>query len=279
MLLKSGAVLLRGLKANSIEEFNTVLLSFGEAFMNYQDGFSPRTKLSERVYTSTEYDADFFISLHNELSYSSRWPSRILFYCLIPSSEGGETPIADGRMILSKMNRSIEEEFKKKGVRYVRNLHSGKGLGPSWQQTFETDSRERVEEFCNSHQIKYSWKPDGGLRLIQVRPAIVDHHITREEVWFNQVDQFHPSLLDAGVYDALSMMYGDNEEELPMFGSFGDNSLIPVDVISEVRNTINDQAITFKWRMGDLLILDNEMACHGRMPFKGNRKILVSMIP
>ena len=44
----------------------------------------PKTKKSKGVYTdkagvytSTEYPPEFFISLHNELSYSTRWPSRL----------------------------------------------------------------------------------------------------------------------------------------------------------------------------------------------------------
>jgi alpha-ketoglutarate-dependent taurine dioxygenase len=48
-------------------------------------------------------------------------------------------------------------------------------------------------------------------------------------------------------------------------------------VLEEVRATIKQEIRTFRWRQGDLLMLDNMLVCHGRMPFKGPRKILVSM--
>jgi alpha-ketoglutarate-dependent taurine dioxygenase len=31
------------------------------------------------------------------------------------------------------------------------------------------------------------------------------------------------------------------------------------------------------WQAGDILVVDNMLACHGRMPFSGPRKILLAM--
>ena len=33
----------------------------------------------------------------------------------------------------------------------------------------------------------------------------------------------------------------------------------------------------FRWQRGDLLLLDNYLVTHGRMPFRGERKILVAI--
>jgi hypothetical protein len=35
--------------------------------------------------------------------------------------------------------------------------------------------------------------------------------------------------------------------------------------------------VLFSWRRGDLLVLDNLLAAHGRKPFEGDREILVAM--
>jgi hypothetical protein len=276
-LLKNGAVLFRGVDISTLERFNKIANAAAPEFFSYVDGFSPRIKLSSNVYTSTEYDADFYITLHNELSYSARWPSKIFFCCLVPPGAGGETPIADCRRIMREMRPELIEEFESKGVKYIRNLHGGLGLGPSWQDTFETQDKTVVEEFCKKAGTDYHWKPDGGLKLTHVKPAFINHPITGERVWFNQVDQFHPCHMDKDIFDTLMLMHGGDEEELPMFGSFGDGSKISVDMIGEIRRTVDSVAILTPWQKGDLLLVDNVLVCHGRMPFKGDRKILVSM--
>jgi hypothetical protein len=57
-LLQYGAVLLRGFKVRTIEEFERVARLFsGENFFNYAGGVSPRIALGSGVYTSTEFDA------------------------------------------------------------------------------------------------------------------------------------------------------------------------------------------------------------------------------
>jgi hypothetical protein len=117
-----GAILFRGIDISSITDFETVMEDISSKFMAYVDGNSPRTKLTSKVYTSTEYDKNHSITLHNELSYSYKWPSKIFFCCLIPAAAGGETPIADCRRVLENMDASLVAEIEKKGIVYIRNL-------------------------------------------------------------------------------------------------------------------------------------------------------------
>lgn len=277
LILKNGAILFEGVEIQQVETFDDIVTSLYDKTWDYVDGFSPRTKLSGNVYTSTEYDADFHITLHNELSYSTKWPDRLIFSCLIPSATGGETPLADCRKILTAIDQELLAEMKAKGVRYVRNLHGGEGAGPSWQQTFESEDKSFVEKFCEEGNIEYHWKSDGGIKLVQNKPATIMHPLSGEEVWFNQVDQFHPSHLSEEIYEALMFMY-DSEEDLPMFGSFGDGTALTKDHIKEIHRAIDEVAVARKWNQGDLVMVDNVMVCHGRKPYTGERKILVSMV-
>ena len=276
ILLDKGAILFRGLAIASAPDFEALIAGIVPASLGYKDGNSPRTRLSSRVYTSTEYDASEAITMHNELSYSARWPSRVFFNCQIPASEGGETPIADSRLILKLMPPGIVEEISRRRIRYIRNLHGGQGVGPSWQYTFETEDREEVMRFCRENGTEYEWKEDGGLRLIQYSDGIIAHPRTGEEVWFNQVDQFHPSQLSREVYETLMLLY-EEELDLPMYVTYGDGTTIPEDFITTIRQTTDGLAAASPWEKGDLLMLDNVLCCHGRKPYKGERKILVSM--
>lgn len=273
----NGALLFRNTGVNEMEDFNYVVDNVTQNLKNYIDGFSPRTKLSSKVYTSTEYDSDYYITMHNELSYSSNWPDKLFFYCLIEPKIGGETPIADCRKVLDKMRPELVELFKEKGVRYIRNIHSGQGSGPSWQETFETENQEDVEHFCRNNDIEFEWRSNGMLRLIQNRPATISHPITQEEVWFNQVDQFHPSHLPEEIVEMLMLINNNEVFDLPMYGCFGDGTPINLSMIQEIRNAADSQRVINKWKKGDFLLVDNILMSHGRMPYEGDRKILVAM--
>jgi alpha-ketoglutarate-dependent taurine dioxygenase len=276
-LLQHGAVLFRGFGIRSQELLQQAVRSLGDPALDYVDGNSPREKLGSGVYTSTEYPPEFFISLHNELSYSNRWPSRVFFCCVTPPREGGETPLADSRAILRNLPDDVREAFVTKRVKYIRNLHGGRGFGVSWQKTFETDSRAAVEEFCRATDSEYHWKDDGGLTVTQVRPATAIHPKTGEEVWFNQADQFHPSTHPKAIYESMLALYGGREELIPQTASFGDDTPMEKAMLDEVRKTVASQIRTFPWQEGDLLMVDNMLVAHGRRPFKAPRKILVSM--
>ncbi|WP_232430481.1 TauD/TfdA family dioxygenase [Salinispora pacifica] len=240
----------------------------------YVHGNSPRTRVGQNVYTSTEYPAEFTISMHNEMSYASQWPSRLLFYCQVAPETGGATPIVDGTRWLGSLRPEIRERFAG-GVRYTQNLHDGLGLGRSWQQTFETEDRAVVEEFLAGSGAEWEWRPDGGLRVIQLRRATLRHPVTGTEVWFNQADQWHAAGLGDDTAAALYQILP--EEELPQNVTFADGTPIPADYITEIRDNGLAEAVDVDWHQGDLMVIDNVAVGHGRRPFTGPRRILVAM--
>jgi hypothetical protein len=79
--------------------------------LSYVEGQSPRTKVYDQIYTSTDYPANQTITLHNELSYTHNPPRKIFFFCEIPPQIDGETPITDCRKFHEKMNSKIRDRF------------------------------------------------------------------------------------------------------------------------------------------------------------------------
>lgn len=276
-LHRHGAVLFRGFGVKSPGIFRRLVKKAGSGFLDYVDGNSPRTKLTSGVYTSTEYPQQYFISLHNELSYSHAWPGRIFFCCITASETGGATVLVDSRRLLQELDPKVVEKFRAKGVKYIRNLHGGEGFGPSWQDTFETTDRDKVAGICGHNGTHLVWKEDGGLQVIHVKPAIAVHPVTKEEVWFNQADQFHPSTHPKEVYDSLISLYGDDEARLPQNVRFGDGTEISAEMLDHVRSVTRDLTVQFPWHEGDLVLVDNMLVAHGRAPFTGARRVLVSM--
>ncbi|MCL7460884.1 TauD/TfdA family dioxygenase [Micromonospora echinofusca] len=239
----------------------------------YVHGNSPRTKVGRNVYTSTEYPARYTISMHNELSYAARWPARLLFFCQIAAETGGATPVVDAELWLDSLDAQLRADFAG-GLRYQQNLHDGMGLGKSWRETFETDSRDEVEQFLAGAGASWEWTADG-LRVTQLRPATLRHPVTGAEVWFNQADQWHPAGLDDDIARVMTQVMGP--DELPQSVTFADGSPIPDEYVTQIRDRGLEAAVDVDWRVGDLLLIDNVLTAHGRRPYTGDRRVLVAM--
>jgi len=271
-----GAVRFDGVQIDSLEGFQQIVDSIASKFLNYVDGNSPRTKLTANVYTSTEYDQSRRITMHNELSYSAKWPNKLFFTCLEPALSGGETLLADGREILDIMDPAIVRAIEEKNILYIRNLHSGLGVGPSWQDTFETGDKQEVERYCHALGISFEWGANAALRLLQPSRGIIRHRETKQRVWFNQIDQFHPTQLGEEIYEAMAAMY-DSPEEFPMFVKFGNGEDIPEGMVKDILASIGQVTRAPKWQRNQFLVIDNELVLHGRNSYAGSRKVLVAM--
>jgi alpha-ketoglutarate-dependent taurine dioxygenase len=278
-LLDHGAVLFRGFDFRTADTFSQLACAICGDLANYVGGTSPRTQVGSGVYTTTEYPPQLSITLHNEMAYATKWPMRILFFCLQPAAAKGETPIADSRKVLERLtatNPSVVDRFRRKRLMFVQNNANGVGYGKSWQSTYCTDDRRVVESFCAENDIGVEWLPDGRLRTKMVRDAVARHPTTGELVWFNHADFFHPSSLPSAIRSMMLAQLKD-EGEFPHNVYFGDGSPIPEEDLGAIRNVKADLTVVFPWVQGDVLLLDNMLAAHGRAPFTGPRRILCAM--
>ncbi|HET8890736.1 MAG TPA: amino acid adenylation domain-containing protein [Candidatus Angelobacter sp.] len=272
-LSKAGATLFRGFKIESLPQFRAFTQSICPELIEYGERSSPRTKIDDGVYTSTDHPADQPIQLHNEQSYTLNWPMKIWFFCMQPSLTGGCTPIADSRKILKRLKPQTVEKFSRKQIMYMRNY--GDGLGLHWPEVFQTNDKPVVEQHCREASIELEWKDANRLRTRQVRPAIRTHPYTGEQSWFNHMLFFHITSLPPSVRDAF--VFGIKEEDYPFNTYYGDGSPIEPSVLEEVREAYAQETVAFPWQKGDILMVDNMLVAHGREPFTGPRKIMVAM--
>lgn len=273
-ILKYGGILLRGFDIFSISEFNRFVQVLSPNLLDYVYRSTPRTRLGGKIYPATEYPADRSIPQHNENSYSLSWPQKIFFFSVIVASEGGETPIADSRSVYEKIDKQIRDTFEKKGVLYIRNYRPGMDL--SWQEVFQTDQKEVVEDYCKSHSIEWEWnKGPSELITKQVCQATLFHPQTKENVWFNQAHLFHISSLEEDARDSLLAEY--DYEFLPRNAFYGDKTPLEEHVLEHIREAYEEEKVVFKWQKGDMMLLDNVLMTHGRNPYKGERKVAVAM--
>ncbi len=272
-LLKHGGILFRGFQVGDVIGFEQFIQTLAGELLEYSFRSTPRTQVSGNIYTSTEYPPEQFIPLHNEMAYSRNWPLKIAFFCVKKAEQGGETPIADSRKVFDRLHPEIRERFAQKKVMYVRNY--GGGVDLPWQNVFNTDSKIEVGEYCKKAGIELDWKSGDLLRTRQVCQAVAQHPQTKEMVWFNQAHLFHISSLAPAVRQELLASF--KLEDLPRNAYYGDGSPIEDSILDEIRHCYQQETIAFPWEEGDVLLLDNMLAAHGRTPFSGARRVVVGM--
>jgi alpha-ketoglutarate-dependent taurine dioxygenase len=270
-LLKHGAVLFRGFPINTAPEFERFAgAACPQLFGEYGD--LPREEVGGKVYGSTPYPQDQTILFHSESSHLYQWPMKIWFCCLTPAEQGGETPIVDCRRIYRMLDPQLRERFERKGLLYVRNYTEA--LDVDWRTFFHTDDRAAVEETCRRAGATVEWKGDV-LRTSQVRQAVTRHPKTGEPTFFNQLMLHHVACLEPALRQSMLSVF--DVRDLPRNVYYGDGSVIEDSVVEEVRAVYERAMVKFPWQAGDVMMLDNMLAAHARLPYVGARKILVAM--
>jgi alpha-ketoglutarate-dependent taurine dioxygenase len=266
-----GAVLVRGVVDNA-ELLNKVAARIGGELLTYTERSTPRTQVSGNVYTSTEYPQNQIIVQHNESAYSDSYPSWLFFACAKAAETGGETPLADSRAVLERLPADLIGRLRDKGVRYTRAFREGMGL--TWEESFQTENRDDVEDYCRAHGIQFEWTEDG-LRTQHHRPAIVTDPVSGRESWFNQAHLFHVSNLPTATREALAELF--DPQDMPRGAYYGDGTPFPDEEMDLVRTAFDTTMYAFPWVEGDLMIVNNILVSHGRKPYTGSRKTLVAM--
>jgi alpha-ketoglutarate-dependent taurine dioxygenase len=272
-LALQGALLFRGFGLRDQADFEAALGALRIARMEYAEAATPRTRIGDRVYTSTEFPPEHSIALHNELSYVKGWPRRICFFCEIAPQSGGETPLADVRRVYRRIHPAFRARFEALGWLLVRNYNIG--MGPTWQKSFHLADRASVEAYAAEADLDLEWGEGDRLRTFHRRPAVRCHPKTGEALWFNHVAFWHHSSLPDEVRQRLLAELG--EGGLPYNTYYGDGSPIEDAVVEALRQAYKEETVAFPWQQGDFLLMDNMLVAHGRNPFSGPRRILTAM--
>jgi alpha-ketoglutarate-dependent taurine dioxygenase len=275
-LTEHGAILFRGFDVGDVTQFSMFVAATGGRCIDYQLRSTPRTLVSDQIYTSTEYPADREILLHNEHAYNKIWPRRLAFCCLIAATDGGETPIADMREVTQHIGNQLMDRFEGANVKYIRHYH--RGIDLSWQDVFQTSDPATLAKICAAHGILHRWIGVHGklLQTTQICQGVAYHPITAERLFFNQAHLFHVTSMGSDIANMLRATFG--ADRLPRHATYGDHSEIPVSDILRIHRAFKENEILFQWKRGDVLWLDNMQVAHGRRSYKGTRRVLVALM-
>lgn len=293
-LSRDGGVLIRGFsRLRSAQDFQAVLGAVRGQLLDYVGGSSPRRVVHGRIMTATEAPPIYSIPMHQEMSYTAQAPERISFFCATPAGTGGQTTVADMRAVTARIGAALIDRFKSRGgLQLRRNLplpnrvESRPGVPKPWTEVFNTTDREAAQASARARGWRTEWLADGSVQLWQeVLPVTRVHPRTGDEIWFNQIHIFDPRAAHAWALRDGRLEYADRlaaaMRECPHLLDqivHADGSALDEADVAHVAEVFGGAETPVAWRSGDLLMLDNMLAAHGRRPYDGDRLVLTALL-
>jgi alpha-ketoglutarate-dependent taurine dioxygenase len=206
-----------------------------------------------------EAQETFPLALHADRSYTTSQPPLMWFLCVQPAAEKGETTVCDGVAIYDGLQPSTKAFFESKKIKYIRTYKDGE-----WQLWSQCDNLDDVRAYCRENELTMHVNADGSVTTEFVKSAIVVPRWSQQRAFVN-------SLL-------LVQWQEDTFHSQRSIVRMEDGSVIPPDILAEVREVSDGLTRCVPWRPGDVVMLDNTRMLHGRRPFNDtHRKIFVRM--
>lgn len=272
LLMADGALVLRGFQVPGQETFEQLALALSASgAVAYRENATPRSHVAGNTYTSTDYPADRTIYAHNENSHTLSWPGKLFFYCTTPARTGGETPITDCRAVYRRLPGHIRDRFLEEGWLYRRSFSPRLGIG--WRQAFGVDTPEEAHAYAAESWMESEFNDDQ-LVVRYRRWAAIDHPVTGDPVWFNHGTFFNQANLEPELKQFAEAL---GAGRLPYNTFHGNGDPVSDEVIDVLQQAYAAETTHFPWQRGDILMIDNMLVAHGRRPYTGDRKVLVTM--
>jgi len=278
LLSESGAILFRGFPLVDAETFDAFSSAFNYPTFTYQDSLSNavRINFTERVFTANEAPKEVEIYLHHEMAQTPISPDKLFFFCKTAADDGGATPICRSDALFSELKASrpvLANDFKTKGLRYTNimpaeNNHES-GQGRSWKNTLSVTNISEAETKLKELGYTWEWLEDGRLRATTpILPAVIEVETPTgiKEVFYNQLV-------------AAYMGWEGVREDPSVAITYGDGSPIPKEGLDLIVQLSEQFTFDIPWQDGDMALVDNKIAMHGRRPYRGERKrqVLVAL--
>ncbi len=273
-LFCTGALLFRGFPITSAQTYDEFFSAFNYPNFTYKESLSNAVRINhtEYVFTANEAPKHVEIYLHNEMAQTPVYPAKISLFCEQAADKGGETAICRSDFIyqnLINVEPELTEKLERVGVKYTTLMPAEdkpeSGQGRSWKSTLTVENAEQAEEKLKNLGYSWQWLADGSLKAqTSALPAIRILSDGRK-VFFNQI---------IAAYMGWSGVRDNPDVAL----CFGDDSSINKAFLETIVKQAELLTYDIAWQDGDVAIVDNNIAKHGRRPFEGERKRKVLVV-
>ena len=271
---QAGAVLLRDFPLQSDHDFDGAVSAFDLPLFTYAGSLSNavRKHRTEKVFTANEAPPDIEIFLHHEMAQTPLYPGKLFFFCERAAEQGGATPLCRSDLLLKAMQRRMPrfvDKCRSAGLKYTNVMpaeaDTGSGQGRSWKSTLNCDTGELAQDRLAELGYSWQWRDDGSLKV--TTPVLPATRILASgtEVFFNQLIAAFMGWQDSRNVQEKSVRFGDDTE-------VSDADMEQVAALAE------SLSFDLQWRNGDMALVDNFLVMHGRRPYRGERRVLVSLV-
>ncbi len=273
-LSQCGTIVFRGFDVVTPQDFDDAVVSYGEEGFTYSESLSNavRVNVTPRVFTANEAPPETSIFLHHEMAQTPIYPSKLFFFCEIAPTKGGATPICRSDILLEeleKVDADLVKRFTEKGVSYTNIMpphdDSGSGQGRSWRSTLGADTKEQAEGRLAELGYTWEWMEDESLRAKTPTLPAVRKISDGRPVFFNQLI-------------AAFRGWKDSRNDPSKSIAFGDGTPITDEDMAQAIAISDKITYDLAWQAGDVALIDNFLAMHGRRPYSGKRRVLASLI-
>lgn len=310
---KYGAILLRGFDLRSDEDFEKAILEIKD-FQAIENIFM-KEEGRDRVngtkfvfYTNTIYKTGGALKIptfHTENYFSTDVPHYICFFCRTPSNIGGETGMTNLGKAYEELNSSLREKLEDSTLFSIK-----------WpiSQLLETYNipEEKADDVCDiCKQFGLTITGAGKERfVILYKPSVLINPITKAKSMQAHLDmvpgiygqvskQFisdfsgkqwvslralwrFPTI--SFLFAPLKLIFNDKKMIYKLKQRYMDFSqkmlkhIFSKEDVAELALGIRNNFSSFKWKSGDILLIDNSKIAHAGMPGDRSPRIIRAMI-
>ena len=273
-LAEHAAILFRGFPLRTAEDFDAFIVAFDYEGFTYKESLSNAVRINktDRVFTANESPPTATIPLHHEMAQTPIYPSKLFFFCERAAESGGETPICRSDDLFEAMLEEVPEfarACEEKGLKYTTVMpasdDASSAVGRSWTSTFGVETRERAEARMQDLRYTWTWEDDGSLRATTPVLQGVRELSTGRKSFFNQLI-------------AACRGWKDSRNDASKAITLGDGTPLDVEAVQRAIDLADRFTVNVPWQSGDVVLIDNYVAMHGRRPFEGKRAVLAALV-
>lgn len=270
----TGAILFRGFPITDAQSYDAFFSAFNYPNFTYKESLSNAVRINhtEYVFTANEAPKEVEIYLHNEMAQTPIYPERISLFCEKSALEGGETAICRSDSLYSALlaaEPALMNKLEKTGIKYTTCMPAEdspeSGQGRSWRGTLNVDTVDQAEAKLQQLGYSWQWAEDGSLKAqTAALPAIRELNGGRK-VFFNQIIAAYMGWKGVKASPEIALCFGDDSNFSKAF-------------LDSMVNLAEEITFDVPWQDGDVAVVDNNLAMHGRRPYSGDRKRKVLVV-
>ncbi len=270
---RHGAVLFRGFPVRTAQDFDRFVAAFGLENFAYEDSLSNAVRVNRtpRVFTANEARRRGHPPAPRDGANTNLSLSALFLLRAAGRAGRGDADLPIGRAldppggspgrVHPPLRRAGPEVFERHAVGRRRQL----GNGPKLAEHSPRHNRAEAEAKLKRLGYTWQWLDDGCLRATTpVLPAVHELAPGRTS-FFNQLI-------------AAARGWKDSRNDPSRSITFGDGSPLDPEAVALAVAIAEELSFDIPWQQGDVALVDNMVAMHGRRRYQGTRKVLASLV-